>query len=336
MVETVMAMPPEVEQAAAPPPVVSPKSLREVILTHLQSLSAYHRGVLESGDVESVHKMRVTTRRLQAALDLLQTSPDDKPIRKLKKKLRNWRRRLSLVRNYDVFLMMMENNASMRRAANQEAHGLLKDEISKRRADIASRVRQRLEKINIDAMAAALGVNQEAGAENPEGKPDSLSNHLQDERQIVLRAADRLEQRLSEFQTKAAEANPHMDPVELHRLRIGAKRLRYLFEILAEMGYGDATRALNWLRGFQDKLGDWHDLVAQEEELIRIVTRPKFVKEHLKPSGRLLHAAAQIRKKRHKMASEFFPIKVPKSLASTTRRFTRALKRRAKSKEVSY
>src|SRR5215470_9857030 len=90
------------------PEVRQSHPLDEVIASQLQSLDGYYRGVLDTEDVEAVHKMRVTTRRLQASLDLLQGRPDDLGIRKLKRRLRRWRRCLSLVRNYDVFLSMVD------------------------------------------------------------------------------------------------------------------------------------------------------------------------------------------------------------------------------------
>ncbi|HXG68295.1 MAG TPA: CHAD domain-containing protein [Blastocatellia bacterium] len=319
----------EVDPQTAPPQVEGPRTLREIISTQLQSLSVYHRAVLETGDVEAVHKMRVTTRRLQAALDLLQSRPDDRQVIKLKKRLRKWRRWLSDIRNYDVFLIRIENDAALNKPTNQEMRDLLKSELTARRADTVARLRPRLESIAIDEIAAALGLNQEAVEEGMAHKPGSLSIHLHDERRIALRAAERLEQRLVEFQAMASLALPQADPVELHHLRISAKRLRYLLEILAEMGYGNATPALNWLRKLQDKIGEWHDLVAQEEEVIRIVSRPEFLKNYLKRSSKILSSAAHMRKKRNKMAGKIFPLKVPKSLTATARRFTRTLRRRA-------
>jgi hypothetical protein len=68
--------------------------------------------------------------------------------------------------------------------------------------------------------------------------------------------------------------------------------VRYLLVIVTEMGFGDASRALTWLRTLQDRIGDWHDLEALEEEIIAIVASPEFMKQHLAASSQMPGAAA--------------------------------------------
>src|SRR5262249_34668611 len=102
----------EVETGAVAAPV---RSLRNLIESELVSLDRYHRLLLASGEAEAIHKMRVITRRLQAAIDLLEFKPDELKIKGLKKRLRAWRRTLSRVRNYDVFLKVVDKETLARR-----------------------------------------------------------------------------------------------------------------------------------------------------------------------------------------------------------------------------
>ena len=83
------------------------RPLSEMIPAQLATLRQYHYAVVTTDDVEAVHKMRVTTRRLQASLDLLEGAVRVRP---LKRRLRRWRRMLSTVRNYDVFLLLIEQD----------------------------------------------------------------------------------------------------------------------------------------------------------------------------------------------------------------------------------
>src|SRR5262245_30856108 len=69
---------------------LTPKSLAEIIVIQLMDLHNFHKEVLSTSEVEAVHKMRVTTRRLQASLDLLQFGKQEAEIKKLKRKLRIW------------------------------------------------------------------------------------------------------------------------------------------------------------------------------------------------------------------------------------------------------
>lgn len=332
-----------------------PRKLTEIIPSQLNSLRAYHRAVLDTQAVEAVHKMRVTTRRLQASLDLLER---EMKLRKLKRRLRNWRRKLSSVRNYDVFLELIEKETASRGKARREQLQLVKTILQERRGQRATKVRHFLERIDLDKIAVRLGVTLTSTDESPEsfrgddGLPsesvvpetsvgtmtiDEQSESVAaeatagvttiDEAAVAGYAAERLDQRLAEFQAMVAQSHPTNDPAELHQLRIAAKRVRYLLEIVSEMGYGDASRALAWLRTLQDRIGDWHDLEALEEEIIAIVSSDEFMKQHLAESSQMLQAAAHLQKKKEALVSRLFPVRVPRYLEVTSQRIARALRR---------
>jgi hypothetical protein len=93
------------------------------------------------------------------------------------------------------------------------------------------------------------------------------------------------------------------------------------------MGFGDASRALAWLRTLQDRIGDWHDLEALEEEIIAIVSSPEFMKQHLAASSQMLQAAAHLQKKKEALVARLFPVRVPRYLEVTSQRIARAVRR---------
>jgi CHAD domain-containing protein len=344
----------DTEQAAPAQPKPLPnraraRTLSNIIQSQLESLQTYHRAVLESDDVEAIHKTRVTTRKLQASLDLLEWKDAELNVRPIKRQLRRWRRMLSRARNYDVFLTLVDKEATGQRAAAREQFELLRGILQKRRARRAAAVRKYHKRVKVSQMAAKLGLNlSQPPQDETNGAEDAGSAPLQqaseaaliaepdggqpgewEEEKIIIRAADRLEQRLSEFHALVAQSHPTTDPADLHELRIAAKRLRYLLEVVTEMGYGEAARALTWLRTLQDKIGDWHDLQSLEEEIVGIVSRRKFVREHLAESSRMLQAAAHLKKKKESLAGKLFPINPPRILTSTTRRLVRDLRKKA-------
>jgi len=334
MAETEQILTTEVDAPAAKkPPARQPRKLVEIIISQMAALHTYHRAVLETEAVEAIHKMRVTTRRLQASLDLLER---EMKVRKLKRRLRKWRRRLSTVRNYDVFLELIEKEAPSRGRARREQLELVKGILKERRLHRAARIRQFLEGIDIDAVAIRLGLGKPstreatdtAGVNDDAPAVEATAETMElDERSVAGYAAERLDQRLGEFQALAAQSHPTNNPAELHQLRIAAKRVRYLLEIVTEMGYGDASRALAWLRTLQDRIGDWHDLEALEEEIIAIVSTDEFMKQHLAESGRMLQAAAHLQKKKEALVSRLFPVRPPRYLEVTSQRIARALRR---------
>ena len=353
------------------PPARQPRKLAEIIPSQLESLRNYHLAVLDTEAVEAIHKMRVTTRRLQASLDLLAR---EMKVRKLKRRLRGWRRRLSSVRNYDVFLELIEKEAASRGRTRREQLELVKAILNERRVHRAEKVKKFLQGISIHTIACSLGISNPMPDEIPAPAPmidgtgvgingpgpdeiavpaadigdtpdigdtsgeapESTTATMDiDERRVATYAAERLEQRLDEFQALAAQSHPTNDPAELHQLRIAAKRVRYLLEIVTQMGFGDATRALAWLRTLQDRIGDWHDLEALEEEIIAIVASPEFMKQHLAESSQMLQAAAHLQKKKEALVARLFPVRVPRYLEATSHRIARALRRQAIQRPVS-
>src|SRR5712692_3793088 len=201
-----------------------PQSLIEIIPHQLDLLRRYHRAVLETDAVEAVHKMRVTTRRLQASLDLLE---DQMNTRKLKRGLRRWRRALSLVRNYDVFLELIEKESPVRGQARREQFQLVKATLQQQRVRRAVKVRTFLEKINIDEVAFKLGLHPPAsgGLDSKPLEDRALTERTlgenttglaaMDEQKVAGYAANRLDQRLAEFQALVAQSHPTTDPTEL-------------------------------------------------------------------------------------------------------------------------
>jgi CHAD domain-containing protein len=308
--------------------------------------------VLSSGSVEAIHRMRVSTRKLQASLDLLQVKSDHLKIARLKSRLRNWRRVLSTVRNYDVFLELIRIETSPRKGARGEQFASLVSILEQKRRERIAEVQAYLEPVNISKFAASLGVKipplpaSRKAAEGGDGaRPveratvgDERKGSLleidpanlkkwPDENRIALRTADRIDQRLAEFQALAAQAHETTHPRELHQLRIAAKRLRYLLEVVSDQGYGDATRALVSLRAIQDRIGDWHDLEALEEEIIDRVSSRKFLKKNLSESAHMLLAASHMEKKKSAFVKRLFPIKVARSIPMSAQKLARALRR---------
>jgi CHAD domain-containing protein len=309
-----------------------PRSIAEILTVQLEALRVYHRAVLETDEPEAIHKMRVTTRRAQAALDLLE---GEFPIRKLKRRLREWRQMLSRVRNYDVFLILIEKEGTRSRPAYRAQFELVKSIFQKRRTHRAEKIRKYFEKIKVDSIASKLGltiahpVADAASVKSNEISADTGSQKKLaiDDQKVAAHIADRLEQRVAEFNELAAQAHPATRAEELHQLRIAAKRVRYLLEIVSQMGYGDGARAITWLRNIQDRIGDWHDLESLEEEIIEIVSHRSFLKEHLAESSRMLQAAAHLQKKKERLVTKLFPVRVPKTIAATSQRMERALRR---------
>ncbi len=311
-----------------------PRNLAEIIASQFEDLQKYHAAALESDEVEAIHKLRVTTRKLQASLDLLQIGQDKAGVGKLKKRLRNLRRKLSEVRNYDVFLILLQQEAANRQSLHSPFEALIR-ELKQRRKARSSKIRKPIQSVNIDNFAKSLGLNLNHQEKNSKKADDDIQNpglslaHIADDQAILQHTAERIDQRLEEFLLLAMQALPTTHPEELHQLRIAAKRLRYLLELASEMGYNGNVAVLNWLRSLQDRIGDWHDLEAIEVEIISIVSRRKFIAKNLHEACTILSSAVHLEKKRLALVKRLFPLKVHKNLASRSKRVATALRQAA-------
>jgi CHAD domain-containing protein len=313
-----------------------PLTLEQIITNQFETLQKHLDAALAATEVEAIHKLRVTTRKLQASLDLVQIGKASNMVKRLKKSLRNMRRKLSEVRNYDVFLSLLEQEAVSRRGLHDPFESLRK-ELTLRREKRALKIRSFLESVNLKNLGKPLGLNSFVSATNAKNDKDTIDNPISrfaqrfDHQAILQHTAKRLDQRLLEFQMLAAQALPTTHADELHQLRIAAKRLRYLLEIASDTGYGKSLAALNWLRALQDKIGDWHDLEAIENEIISIAARKKFIKHHLHEASAILSAAVHLQKKKSSLVKHLFPMKIHRHLESTANRVAKSLRQASQS-----
>ncbi|HEU4388512.1 MAG TPA: CHAD domain-containing protein [Blastocatellia bacterium] len=347
------------------PQVINParKTLEQVILEQCNFLGGLLPAVIEGNDAESIHKVRVTTRRLQAALELAQPI-QGAHLQKARRKLRRWRRLLSRVRNYDVFLMLIGLDTAGRKSRDTEALNRLNWELQARRTKRCEAAKRRFARIDlaefkvgiglatnvgsngsgIDSsmaggdtglISAVAGIEPEAGIEHEHSGTNALrivsadaAAESKDVRLVIgEQAPSRLERRLSQLQLLAARVQDDPDPRNAHRLRIAAKRLRYLLEAVSELGYGDAEPALRWLRLLQDRLGDWHDLAALENEILETVSKRKFLASHLDEGLGMLQLASRVRRRREALGAKSFPVHLPRTVSAVTRRLARSIRR---------
>jgi CHAD domain-containing protein len=266
--------------------------VEHLLASRLKGLAEHRRAALESGDAVAIHKLRVATRKLQASLDLVELPGDPLQVRAIKKDLRRTRRALSRVRNYDVFLAMIEGPGPR----------LLKRELEARRAEHFDRARPILEGGGLNPLAAQI---------------ESVMLAISSGRILRGAIAERSQARLQERLGRLAGLAENVDyPEQVHELRIAIKRLRYLLEALSEIVPANFSSALAWLRSKQDELGHWHDLYLFEEEIIWIASRRKFLRKNLSGAAELLKIALRLRRERKRLSGKLFPVTLPQGVRS--------------------
>jgi len=281
------------EPVAAPASSGSPlgqgdewKKVRDLALRQLDRFMSLEPKVLRGDDADSIHDIRVASRRLQQVLDLISPPPPPREIRKLRRRIRRTRRSLSVVRNCDVLLDLVDGTLGRKRAPYREIWEAVRHYLRQRRAESFAEALQRLSKVNLAIfyvrLKGYLMVNGTAfhAFRHPHPHPIDLPTELLPG-QFYERVGESMDRVWQAFETQIERS--HHDPrgPVLHGVRIAAKRVRYLIEVIHEFEVLGSAETLAWLRQLQQHLGEWHDREVLEQMMIEMIARPEYLRDHL-------------------------------------------------------
>jgi CHAD domain-containing protein len=249
---------------------------RHMVRRHLRKLRQHEPALRAEGDAESVHDMRVATRRLRTALRILEEAPvfSPRPLKKMRRDLHALALSLGEVRDLDVFLERVEQYADEQPDLRPDFDVLLQ-RLRSRRVRAFRRLMERLARGKYGKMLGAL----ERFTEAHDGlRPGAMLLV----RHFAGSAIWRRYEALLSYETVLPEAQPET----LHQVRIACKRLRYVLELFeGELGKG-ARPLISQLVKLQDHLGALQDCVVA----CRIVQTLRA--EHQNNHGLSIYAAA--------------------------------------------
>jgi len=272
------------KSAGTPPPANEWNKVRKLALRHLNRFMSLEAKVLKGDDPDAIHDMRVSSRRLQQVLDLIFPKPLPREARRLRRKIRRCRRALGDVRNCDVLLQYVERRLARHRSLDREAWMAVKQHIQKRRSESFARAIRKLSKMNLavfymhakEILGQLRPTPEEDHIPHPMAQPGGLAREP-----FPAQLAQTLLGVWGEFEQQVAVSHREATPSSIHAARIGAKRLRYLLEVVNHFGMPGSSGALAWLRKIQQHLGDWHDMEVLEEMIIEMIAEPEFLRDQL-------------------------------------------------------
>ncbi len=269
---------------------------REILQRHFRNVLRHEPGTRD-GDVESLHDMRVSIRRLRATIKLFRKHLPDEAVR-LRTELGWAGRALGDVRDLDVQLGQL---AEWRSALGEREAAALDEvaaQLSERRREARARMLEQLDSARYARLIDAARAELEALEASSDADPNAA----------IERQAPAL---IEKVQRKLARAGNRIDersPAEAyHRLRIRCKALRYAIEPHRELYGKPAKRMIRALVRLQDLLGEHQDAEVGIERL------------HALPGAAGL--AARYREHARKLRAEF-----PDVFAATQGRRWRALR----------
>lgn len=224
-------------------------AFRAIALACIEQLQANHDGALTSDDPEYIHQMRVATRRLRAATRVFAPLLGEAFLNTLVPPLRELMALLGKVRDLDVLLEEIVTPVTAALATEPRLAalaGVITEHRHRARSDTLHRLAAPAHgqsMLHILAMVTAL-------EDNPAAPPEPLG-------EFAHRRLRRLRRKVEQL---AAAARPD-DPVSLHALRIGVKRLRYALEFFTPAAAGKRRSQLaDRLAETQTTLGQLNDL----------------------------------------------------------------------------
>lgn len=219
-------------------------------------------GVREARDSEHIHRMRVASRRLRAALPLFVSCIPEKKYRQWMVEIQRITRALGDARDADVQILFLKKLVKKQAAGTPAlsyplqgaAERVLLRRLEKKRSGLQDTVVTALKKLEDSGIIEDMRVfflAQKTRAGSTRKNPPPYG--------IAPVAAARISRRLALFLTHEQWVHNPDAIAEHHALRIAAKKLRYTMEIYAPLYRRGLKKPLTRIKKIQEILGDLHD-----------------------------------------------------------------------------
>ncbi|MGA2912419.1 MAG: CHAD domain-containing protein [Methanoregula sp.] len=264
------------------------------LLGLLDAFSSEIEGVRSSGDIEHIHRMRVASRRLRAALPLFRTCFPEKKFNRWTEEIQRITRALGDARDTDVqiaFLIKLEKKKSLQKDTDEytgttsewsDAESILLSRLQKKRSKLQNVVISALDNLEKSGMVADMResfTNPLLGIRR--GRSRSLSYG------IPPVAAARISRRLDLMLSYERWVHDSDAITEHHAMRIAAKKLRYTMEVYAPLYRLGLKKPLLRVKKIQELLGELHDcdvwidtvmaMLLKERSTPRVTTSSKNI-----------------------------------------------------------
>ncbi|QWV94428.1 CHAD domain-containing protein [Geomonas oryzisoli] len=226
-----------------------------------KDIFAHWRGALRGFDLDEVHDLRVSSRRLREGLALFAPLLSQKKVTLLSRRVKKLTTLLGELRNIDEALLFFSGLEEQERERCRTEADQLQQSLSKEREAAQTEVAGALAQFQAGKLKKQLaGLSEQL---NPFRK--RAAGGIDPFTEVGIFAEGALAERIALVRELFPAALREEDTVAQHRLRIAFKKLRYRLEILAPLleDHGEKLRRL--LKRYQDLLGKLHDLDVFKE-----------------------------------------------------------------------
>jgi len=239
----------------------------ETMLKQLDAFEGQIDGVIESSDIEYLHRMRVASRRIRAALPLFQSCFPKNEYAKWRREIKKVTRLLSSARDLDVQLASIEQYlSSLKPATEKTGIDLLIRHHKEQRKALQSTVIDGLEKLTATCILPDIRNFCKQTI-----SPQTVETF--DRNEVMEKAYWLIFTRLNDLLAMEKYVYLENKVLKHHEMRICAKKLRYTMEHFAPLYNNKLAGEIERLKAFQDVLGEMHEC----DVWINFI--PKFINE---------------------------------------------------------
>lgn len=240
-----------------------------LVLQQLESLSAEINGVKKARDIEYVHRMRVSTRRLRSILEVFEDCLPTKRGADWQKKVKGITKALGAARDSDVQIFSIVEiykalpDPNMRPGIRRLILRL-KQRRTRQQVQLLSSISELESSGLLEEMQAAFTSYSIRNAEVYLFTPE-----------LYKRSFEKINAARLAFSSYENAIQDPLNISELHAMRIEGKNFRYILECFAPIYSNSLKDPISTMKNAQDLLGNIHDCDIWSLEL------PKFLeKEH--------------------------------------------------------
>ncbi len=239
----------------------------EIILKLLVGFQNQVDGVIENDDIERVHKTRVTSRRLRAALPIFTLCFSRKEFKKQSREIKKVTRLLAEARDLDVQIIFIQQYMEKIQSITEKASlDFLLQSHKDHRNSIQPNVVNGIQKLkasrvleNLSKSCQQIITSQSTSTFNPT--------------EVLEKAHWNISFRLDNLVGMQEYVHKENEKLKHHQIRILAKKLRYTMEIFATLYKNELAAEIESIKKYQDVLGEMHDCDVWIDYI------PKFIEE---------------------------------------------------------
>ncbi len=238
----------------------------ETLLGLLDGFKDNIDGVMRNEDIECVHKTRVASRKLRAALPIFRFCFEGKEFNDWIKEIKKVTRLLSEARDLDVQIIFLKDYMEKLNATEKKWMNILFEDHKDQRDRMQSSINNELQKLKeskiLEAIMSFCQVAQQ-------------TNATFDPNQVLEKGQWQISFRLDEFLSMEKYVHKENANLKHHEMRISAKKLRYTMEFFAPLFKNHLEEEIRTVKKYQDILGEKHDLEVWIDYIPKFIQRNK-------------------------------------------------------------